>query len=336
MRALDPDAAGSRLARGGSDLPDTNVTYHDQPMLKRPRWGIEVITYLFLGGLMGGTGMLIGIAGRSKLAGDVALTQRARFVALALATACPPVLIKHLGRPERFLNMLRVVKLKSPMSLGVWGLVGFSGAAGLASAGELVRMGVLPRGLRFLVGPPGLMNVPLLVMGAFIAGYTGVLISATAIPLWGAGKRHIPAMCVCSGMAGACALNAAIAVAAPGDNAATVHRLEQLEALASIAEAAIILHFERASGHYGTPMFTGERGAKLRRWTLGIGIGLPLLINAPSLFARGKHHEGRANTLKTLLTSALTLAGGYVLRETLIEAGKGSADDPIAASRQPE
>jgi hypothetical protein len=37
-----------------------------------------------------------------------------------------------------------------------------------------------------------------------------------------------------------------------------------------------------------------------------------------------------------LLTSALALLGGYVLRETLIEAGKVSADDPRAASQQPE
>jgi hypothetical protein len=37
-----------------------------------------------------------------------------------------------------------------------------------------------------------------------------------------------------------------------------------------------------------------------------------------------------------VLAAALTLAGGYVFRETLIEAGKGSADDPRAASRQPE
>jgi Mg2+/citrate symporter len=39
---------------------------------------------------------------------------------------------------------------------------------------------------------------------------------------------------------------------------------------------------------------------------------------------------------KTLLASALTLAGGYVFRETLIEAGKSSAGDPKAAWRQPE
>jgi formate-dependent nitrite reductase membrane component NrfD len=73
-------------------------------------------------------------------------------------------------------------------------------------------------------------------------------------------------------------------------------------------------------------MFTGKRGNKLRTVTQALGIVAPALL---TLLPFG----GRA---KTLLASALTLAGGYVLRETLIEAGKASADDPRAASRQPE
>lgn len=333
MRAYDPDASFLGAAGRGESLPDVGTTYYGQPLLKRPRWGVEVITYLFLGGVMGGTGILVGISGGSPDPADAALRRRARFVALALATAVPPVLIKHLGRPERFLNMLRVVKLKSPMSLGVWGLVAFSGAAGAASAGELVRMGVLPRWLR-LVGPPALYDAPLLALGAFISGYTGVLLSATAIPLWGAGKRHIPAISVCSGVAGACALNAALATFS-AESGGTVHRLETLEAIASLSEAALLLHFERHAGHYGTPMFSGPRGAKLRRWTLGLGIGVPLLLNLPGIVK--PHRNGhKPNVLKTLLTAGLTLAGAYVLRETFIEAGKGSADDPKAASRQPE
>ena len=37
-------------------------------------------------------------------------------------------LVMDLGRPERFVNMLRTVKLTSPMSLGSWILSAFSGA----------------------------------------------------------------------------------------------------------------------------------------------------------------------------------------------------------------
>jgi hypothetical protein len=84
--------------------------------------------------------------------------------------------------------------------------------------------------------------------------------------------------------------------------------------------------FRRQAGGIGAPMFDGKRGAKLRNYTQLAGILAPAALG---LLPFG----GRA---KTLLASALTLAGGFVLRETFIEAGKASADDPRAASRQPE
>ena len=43
-------------------------------------------------------------------------------------------LVADLGRPERFLNMLRVFKLSSPMSVGSWLLSAFGGAATVAAA----------------------------------------------------------------------------------------------------------------------------------------------------------------------------------------------------------
>ena len=46
--------------------------------------------------------------------------------------------------------MLRIVKFKSPMSMGVWGLVLYSGAAGTNVMRALALHGVLPRWMRFL------------------------------------------------------------------------------------------------------------------------------------------------------------------------------------------
>ena len=95
-------------------------------MLKKPHWEWEVISYLFMGGVMGGSGILIFIADSVH---DAALKRSARYVAFGLAATCPLVLIKHLGRPERFHHMLRIFKLKSVMSMGVWGLIAFSAPA---------------------------------------------------------------------------------------------------------------------------------------------------------------------------------------------------------------
>ena len=324
MRALDPD----RSARGvsdGAELPaHASPTYYDRPLLKKPHWEWEVITYLFLGGVMGGSGILVALADEDG--DDAALARTARYTAFVLAATCPVVLIKHLGRPERFLNMLRIFKYKSVMSMGVWGLIGFSAPATIAAAAQLARDGVFPRPLGFVrhFAPRVVVNPALLVLGGFISGYTGVLLSATAIPLWATGKRHIPVMSVCSGLAGACAANNAL-LAIFGGNASTSHKLDRLETVAAFAELATLVAFRAHAGDTGKPMFAGPRGAKLRDVTAIGGIVAPALLNALPFHARWK----------TVLASALTLAGGYVLRETLIEAGKESADDPRVSSRQP-
>lgn len=321
-RPPQPGESERGASSGDDGLPDRATTYYDRPLLKKPRWEWAVVTYLFLGGLMGGSGMLVMLADdRPEREADLA--RSARYVSFALATACPMVLITHLGRPERFLHMLRIFKFKSVMSMGVWGLIAFSGPATIAAAGQASRDGLLP-GWVARLAPRSISDVPLGLLGAFIAGYTGVLLSATAIPVWAIGKRYIPAFSVCSGLAGACALNAAV-LAVTGTER-TRRKLEGLELVASAAELLLLEGFRRHAGTIGEPMFAGARGEKLRTFTQLAGILAPAALNLAPFGGR----------VKTLLASALTLAGGYVLRETLIEAGKASADDPRAASRQPE
>ncbi|MEO6990888.1 MAG: NrfD/PsrC family molybdoenzyme membrane anchor subunit [Candidatus Baltobacteraceae bacterium] len=319
LRALSPDAAN----RGASSGDDTFPTYYEQPLLKRPHWGWEVVTYLFVGGIAGGSGMLIALADRTA-GEDAALARNARYLSLALAAASPVILIKHLGRPERFHHMLRVVKFKSPMSMGVWGLIAFSAASSRAALAQAARDGLVPGWLAFL-GPRWFTNPAQALVGAFLAGYTGVLISATAIPLWAKGKRHIPAASVCSGFGAACAANAAL-LALRNEASDSQRKLERVELVAGLAELAILLDFRRSAGALGAPMFDGARGRKLTNATLLGGIVLPALLNVLPFHPRWK----------TIATSALTLFGGYALRESFIEAGKTSADDPRAAFRQPE
>jgi formate-dependent nitrite reductase membrane component NrfD len=210
--------------------------------------------------------------------------------------------------------------------MGVWGLVGFSLPASAAAVAQLARDEVLPERLRFVrhLAPRALTNPLHALLGAFIAGYTGVLISATANPIWATGKRHIPMMSVCSGVAAACAANGAL-LAIFGGNASTERKIEKLEMVASLAELAIILAFRKHAGDVGKPMFAGKHGKKLTQMTLVRGIAVPTLLALIPVHAKWK----------TLLASTLTLMGGYVLRETLIEAGKESADDPRVSSMQP-
>src|SRR5262249_40442471 len=121
-----------------------------------------------------------------------------RWIAAAGSVISPALLISDLGRPERFLAMLRVLKPQSPMSVGVWTLLGFStGAAAAAFAGFL----------RDRYGP----SLPLRVMenagqaaslafGLPFSNYTGVLIGATAIPVWNKNASDLPLHFAASGL----------------------------------------------------------------------------------------------------------------------------------------
>lgn len=216
------------------------------------------------------------------------------------------------------------------MSMGVWALVGFSGVAGATATATLARSGIIPRWLR-IVDLPGMREVQG-ALGYFIAGYTGVLISATAVPIWAKGKFHIPAMCIASGIGGACALNTVL-LAGGNDNEESIHKLGALELAASAAELGIILHFRQYAGEYAKPMFEGWRGERFKTLTLQAGLAVPIAIGATLLVAKPR---GLAARIMATSASLLTLVGGYIMRETLIESGKLSADDPKAGLAQPK
>jgi formate-dependent nitrite reductase membrane component NrfD len=299
----------------GREETTPTPTYYDRPLLKMPHWdGWNVVTYLFLGGVMGGLGV-IGALASSKRESDRKLKRTLAVTSLVLSVACPSVLVTHLGRPERFLNMLRIMKFKSAMSLGVWGLVFYSGAAGMNA-------------LRIF---PGFFSRVQAMFGAFLMGYTGVLLSATANPLWSSGKRHIPAAFVCSSMSSACALSSLLSTLE--GNTEVVHRLERLEMIASVGELAVLMHFEQTAGDYGKALFKGAHGERLRTYTVRTGILAPLALN---LLGTLVPLPKPVNALRTVVSSVLTLLGGYVLRDTVVHAGRTSVNDPRVAFIQPQ
>lgn len=298
----------------GREDTQPTPTYYDRPMLKMPHWdGWNVVTYLFLGGVMGGLGV-IGALASGKRESDRKLKRTLAVTSLVLSVACPSVLVTHLGRPERFLHMLRIMKFKSPMSLGVWGLVFYSNCAG-ANA------------LRIF---PGFFGKLQAVFGAFIMGYTGVLLSATANPLWSSGKRHIPAAFVCSGMTSACALSSLLSTLE--GNTEVVHKLERLEMLAAAGELAILTHFEQSSGDYGKALFESAHGERLRKYTVRTGILAPLALN---VLGAVLPLPKPVDAVRTVISSVLTLLGGYVLRDTVVRAGRTSVNDPRTSFVQP-
>ena len=166
--------------------PETG--YYQIPLLKQPPWTWEIPLYFFVGGAAGAAGVIGAIA--DYTGADRELVKHARWIAAAGSVISPVLLVSDLGRPERFLNMLRVFKPQSPMSVGVWTLLGFSsGTAAAAFAAFLSdRYGPsLP--LRVLENAGQAAS---LAFGLPFSNYTGVLIGATTIPVWNQNAGELP------------------------------------------------------------------------------------------------------------------------------------------------
>jgi hypothetical protein len=183
------------IAIAGGPIPPAAtapVAYYGQPIVKPPVWTWQIGLYFFVGGTAGMSGVLA-LAG--LLTGQpLAFARAALAMAVAGAVLSPALLIADLGRPARFLNMLRVFKWRSAMSMGVWTLLSFSAFAAAAlllalARPLLTRAGVSPTasGALLFVVVAGTA-----AFGAVLATYTGVLLGATAVPVWSSHHRLLP------------------------------------------------------------------------------------------------------------------------------------------------
>jgi formate-dependent nitrite reductase membrane component NrfD len=222
-------------------------------------------------------------------------------------------LVHDLGRPERFLNMLRVVKLTSPMSVGTWILSVYGPFAATAAATEVV--GMLPD--RYRVGPLRLAaraDRPAGVLAALfappVAAYTAVLLSDTATPSWHAAYKELPFVFVGSAAAASAGLGL---VTSPLSETGPVRRL----ALGGAVLELVMEHrMEHSMGITAEPLHEGKAGRLMRAAKALTAAG-----------AAGTLLAGRSRTAAVLSGAAL-LAGSACTRFGVFEAGQASAKDP--------
>jgi len=181
MRGIRPPGAPFPIAS-----PETG--YYGIPMLKEPQWTKEVPLYFFIGGATGAASVIGTVAEWTGL--DPKIAQDARWISVIGAAASTGLLITDLGRPSRFLNMLRMFKPQSAMSMGAWTLAAF----GTFSGANLFAQLLLER-----FGPNAALSVfkhtsqgLTALFGLPLHNYTGVLIGATAIPVWNHNIRSLP------------------------------------------------------------------------------------------------------------------------------------------------
>jgi hypothetical protein len=287
-------------------------SYYGRPVVKPAPWGHEVGAYLFLGGVAGGSGLL---AAGAQLTGLDKLRRNARLTALVAVLLSLVALVKDLGRPERFLNMLRTFKLTSPMNLGSWILSAYSAGASVAAASEIDRLtgdrfplGPLRPVLRAVEGPAGLEAG---VLGAPLAVYTAVLLGDTATPTWNAAHEDLPFVFVSSASLAASGL---AMMTTPVAQAGPARKLAVLGVLGDLAATKVMER--RMDPVAAEPLHHGNPGRMLR-WSerLVIAGGLGTLL--------GGRNRGIAavSGLALATASALTRFGVF-------EAGLESARHP--------
>ena len=241
------------------------TSYYGRPIVKAPPWGDEIAAYLFLGGLAGGSALL-GLG--AQLTDRPALRSRTRLTALAALGLGTVALIEDLGRPERFLNMMRTVKITSPMSLGSRILGGFGSTAGVVAVLEVDRL----TGERIPLGPLSFARTLLhkaetpaaigsVVFAAPLAAYTGVLLGATAVPTWNAaGRNGLPVVFAASASVaagGAAMVTTPVAQAGPARVFALLGTAVELAAMRVMKDRMHPVEVE--------PMESGEPGRLLHR-----------------------------------------------------------------------
>lgn len=290
----------------------TDPTYYDRPLLKEPVWKIDIPAYYFLGGAAGAA---LALGAAAQLAGDKQLErfgQRCHWVGIVGSSVGGVLLIHDLGRPERFLNMLRVFRPTSPMNVGAWIL---SGAAPLAITAGLFShregwLGHIGAGAGYGAG----------VFGLALAGYTGVLVGNTAIPLYQAARRWMPVLFLASGTATAASV---LDLIFEDPRAAritllfgTAGRLAELGAAFAVESAAAEVP------QVARPLRSGVSGALWRTAEV---------LTAASLVWALIPGQSRS---RRKWAGVLGAAGSLALRFAVHYGGTASARDPRATFRQ--
>ena len=305
-----------------TDPKRKDKNYYGIPPIKRAHWTWQVPIYFWIGGIGAGTQLFATVA---QLLGheDDALKRASRYTVLVTMLLSPVLLIWDLGRPERFYNMLRILKLRSPMSTQSWSLFTFGNLGGLIAARQAAEDGLL--GDNFLsrlalrLIPARLLTVLALPFGLFVGFNTGNLVSATSVPIWARNWMLMGPTFLASGLSTALSWLSLVLHLGHWGQAKTLRVLHRAEKAVIVVEGVLIALSLARMSRWSKPLFSKEVAPLFVGGTLLAGIAAPFALLASK--------ESRS---KSMLASVLALAGGLAFRFAIIIAGRKSADDPEA------
>lgn len=319
--ARSPDRHLEKIASTPwSQLPEITTpekTYYDRPMLKAPVWSLDIPLYYFLGGTAGAALTLAAAMqlapGRGERRQELRrLSERCHWLGIIGSTAGAAFLVHDLGRPSRFLNMLRVFRPSSPMNVGSW-ILAIAGPTAVTTGLLINRggaLGALGEASGYVSG----------VMGAALAGYTGVLVSNTVIPVWQESRHWMPVLFIASSAASAASLLDLL------DREQAAGRVTRWFGTAGrLAELAAARRVEQAASRapqVGRPFRNGGSGLW---WKAASVLAAASLVTSLLPFAQPR---------KRRLAGLLGAAGSLCLRLAVHSVSNASASDAKAAFQQ--
>lgn len=324
LSALRREAAQSGVVSGkgvapeGAPFPQASPTngYYGVPLLKEPQWKPEVPLYFFVGGAAGASAVIANMA--TWLGDDHELVRNARWIAAGGAMLSSALLIKDLGMPSRFLNMLRVFKPQSPMSMGAWTLSAFSSFSVAAAFASLIRQKLGDSlTIKIVENAAGALAA---TTGVVMASYTGVLIGATVVPVWNQNVGTLPVHFAASGMN--CAASALELLGSENSRA-----LSLLGIGASAYEVYEGFELEAKRDRVNEPLRKGWSGAMVRAGGVLSG-PVPLALRLAYAVSGNKKLRRAA--------AWSSIAGSLLTRFGWVQAGRASARDHRIPLELPE
>ena len=303
--------AQQKSAQPGEQVPaplESDPTYYDRPVLQAPVWSWEIPLYYYTGGAAGAC-LVLGAAAQLDHSGKLnRMIRRCHWAGIIGSSISAALLIGDLGKPSRFLNMLRVFRPTSPMNMGVWIL---SGAVPTAiTAGLFLRR----RGFWRFVGESSGFASGMFGMG--LATYTGVLVGNSAVPIWQASRRILPFLFGASAMASAGSLFDLLS-----DDPRERRITYTFGTVGRVAELAAALAMEKQVARVpvvAKPLRSGASGFLWKTATI---------ITAASLIISLLPKTTRR---KRVIAGVLGTAGSLALRYAVHQAGVASTQDPRA------
>jgi formate-dependent nitrite reductase membrane component NrfD len=268
-------------------------------MLRSPDWHLLIVWYFFLGGIAGGAYFTAAIADSFGSSRDRNVVRTGYILSLLMIGICGMLLILDLGTPSRFLNMLGTFKFWDPMSIGAW-MLGVFGLFAFVSSALSLSPDEGRAALRRKISLVGT------IFGFFLAGYTGVLLSATALPFW-SDARLMGALFLASGAStGMAAISLLLYLS--GDSAGEgFKKVKRADRFTILFEIVVLALFLVLLGSAAAPLVSGQMAPLFWGGLVVLGLVVPLVLDL--LGARG---------VPAVVPAVLVLVGGFILRYVVV------------------